>query len=185
MGAINNSTTVQDEATKVEVVAPIGDRQEEEVTAAETTTRNNRGTAADTRHRLRTGCLRLLELPALATDCHPRPRRLKFMVTAAGMVVMGVDTTRATATAVAMVLRLHLPQGSTMAEEVVEDTRVRVTKTRDTNLRLLRATMTAATMVVMVGMIVDMATMVVIDGRNRVTIIKFQRIMRNIGLCRA
>lgn len=185
MGAINNSTTVQDEATKVEVVAPIGDRQEEEVTAAETTTRNNRGTAADTRHRLRTGCLRLLELPALATDCHPRPRRLKFMVTAAGMVVMvvmGVDTTRATATAVAMVLRLHLPQGSTMAEEVVEDTKVRVTRT---GLRLLRATMTAATMVVMVGMIVDMATMVVIDGRNRVTIIKFQRIMRNIGLCRA
>lgn len=185
MGAINNSTTVQDEATKVEVVAPIGDRQEEEVTAAETTTRNNRGTAADTRHRLRTGCLRHLELPALATDCHPRPRRLMFMVTAAGMVVMvvmGVDTTRATATAVAMVLRLHLPQGSTMAEEVVEDTKVRVTRT---GLRLLRATMTAATMVVMVGMIVDMATMVVIDGRNRVAIIKFQRIMRNIGLCRA
>lgn len=158
--AASSSTTVQDEATKVEVVGLTEDLQEEAM-VAETITPSHPETMVDIRHPLRTGYLRLLELPHLGMDCHLRPRPLILMVTAAGMVDMAAvteeeeDTTRATAVAaaVATVPRLQ-PLGSTTVEVAVEED----TKARGTSSLLRAAMATTVDMAVTGVMIVGMAT---------------------------
>lgn len=155
--------TVQDRATKVEVVAPTAGRQEV-ATVAETTTPNMAEMAVVViLHPLRTGYPLLLVPQASGTDCHLHPRQLIPTVTAVGMVgkaVTGEDTTKAMETVAATAL--HQLLVSTMEEEeeaaavVVEAIRVRDTEATTTGATMEEAVAAGDT-------IADMATMAVVD----------------------